>query len=1346
MPNDDQTCRFTDDNADMEMTACHSAQLQSQDSAKKIDALSFLSALNATNQSQEDQTTVVGEKTRCYNNDEETAAMEMTACHSAVLQQMAPQSMNSGRKGQPQNETPVKKIDALSFLSMLQDQNSAFESEKTRCFDKDEETAAMEFTACHNNILQQEEPCSQKGHSEAPVKKIDALSFLSSLREEPSVWDNEKTRCFDKDEETAAMEMTACHTANLHQVEPHIKANQSGQPTSDTPVKKIDALSFLSTLKQQDSVLNSEKNRCFGKDEDTAAMEFTACHNNILSQVAPSQQHLAESTRVFPSNKNPLSSLGQGPSSLADLSAVEPTVDSTQRLLNLQVGNVTGGQNDKSNIPGDYTIGVGGSTTRIQAFADQVMGNLTEKSVRGGNTTSLGANTEKIMAFADKVLQRKTVSGGQGDITRRFNDDDQTAAMEMTECVQLQSARYSLPPKEGAAKTSRLYGQGNNTTSLGGNTEKIMAFADKVLQKEREVHGEMTRRFNDDDQTAAMEMTECMQPLSANYSLPSKEKGNATTLGCNTEKIMAFADKVLQRKDVSVDQGEITRRFNNDDQTAAMEMTECIPPISANYSLALKEKGNATTLGGNTEKIMAFADKLLQRETVSVDQGEMTRRFNNDDQTAAMEMTECVRPESTSYLLPPKEGSMNASRHYGQGRNTTIGGNTEKIIAFADKVLNDETSVGNEGEHTKRFNEGDNNAAMELTECVRPVSGSSSLPTPGGAANATAHYGDDMEFTKCITASIKSGVERLSEPDITLPSAPYPKRDLQPSSEQSKHGNKTHIFASEDTAAMDFTECLLNEQVPSSNFHTDNEEVSGGGIELAACAQGLDRSVHEDQPKSTRISFLQQKLENLNKSLQKENCLPQRKADDDKTVVFGGEDGDGLEMTTAVGGILSSQGVEEKTKIFSSGKDDCSLEYTKCSGGILDQQSLPTFSNSSKMNKTQLFSNQEQTANIDFTTCVGGILPAKEGDSKSVLDASALVKVGNRVAAVGEKTRIFDDQTEGMELTLCATRNLSAGAVEENKRPVTSGEKTQIFSEGQTERMDLSMCTSGGLEISTGISSPGKRITTDAASTGLVMNKHDDLGNKTKLFSEDQTEGMEFTTCTGGVDMSLLPSNNLSSSPTALEVEEIERAPGYKEEFLPNNVESEDQATKTTSLTMVGDTSEQQMQLDVPEGDVQELMEKSEASPDHHNASAEVFKKPDVFATSLRQRHTSQLSTASECALLDEPTPLEMLDCSSSIDASGLGHKTGALSETLMGQSTCSSPLSKSMLSLIDEKSMSSMSVKHEGPYSMDEFLEHLSIREHQFHHKRRSTVVPVSVRIPFLCVSSTHSCLDIFL
>ena len=112
---------------------------------------------------------------------------------------MAPQSMNGSRKSQLQNETPGKKIDALSSLSWLRDHNSAFESEKSRCFDKDEETSAMEFTACHNNILQQEEPCSQKSHSETPVRKIDALSFLSSLKEPTSVWDSEKTRCFDKD-------------------------------------------------------------------------------------------------------------------------------------------------------------------------------------------------------------------------------------------------------------------------------------------------------------------------------------------------------------------------------------------------------------------------------------------------------------------------------------------------------------------------------------------------------------------------------------------------------------------------------------------------------------------------------------------------------------------------------------------------------------------------------------------------------------------------------------------------------------------------------------------------------------------------------------------------------------------------------------------------------------------------------------------------------------------------------------------------------------------------------------------------------------------------------------------
>ena len=56
---------------------------------------------------------------------------------------------------------------------------------------------------------------------------------------------------------------------------------------------------------------------------------------------------------------------------------------------------------------------------------------------------------------------------------------------------------------------------------------------------------------------------------------------------------------------------------------------------------------------------------------------------------------------------------------HGQGGNTTIRGNTEKVMAFADKVSNNESADGNEGEHTKRSNVGDKyNAAMELTECV----------------------------------------------------------------------------------------------------------------------------------------------------------------------------------------------------------------------------------------------------------------------------------------------------------------------------------------------------------------------------------------------------------------------------------------------------------------------------------------------------------------------------------------------------------------------------------------------------------------------------------------------------
>ena len=40
----------------------------------------------------------------------------------------------------------------------------------------------MEFTACHNNILLQEEPFSQKSHSETPVRMLEKL-----------------TLCFDKD-------------------------------------------------------------------------------------------------------------------------------------------------------------------------------------------------------------------------------------------------------------------------------------------------------------------------------------------------------------------------------------------------------------------------------------------------------------------------------------------------------------------------------------------------------------------------------------------------------------------------------------------------------------------------------------------------------------------------------------------------------------------------------------------------------------------------------------------------------------------------------------------------------------------------------------------------------------------------------------------------------------------------------------------------------------------------------------------------------------------------------------------------------------------------------------------
>ena len=92
---------------------------------------------------------------------------------------MAPQSMNGHRKGQLQNETPVKKIDALSFLSWLRDHNSAFESEKADVLTR------MRRLRPWSSLLATITFFCRKSHL---VKRVTARLLLKKL-----------TICFDKD-------------------------------------------------------------------------------------------------------------------------------------------------------------------------------------------------------------------------------------------------------------------------------------------------------------------------------------------------------------------------------------------------------------------------------------------------------------------------------------------------------------------------------------------------------------------------------------------------------------------------------------------------------------------------------------------------------------------------------------------------------------------------------------------------------------------------------------------------------------------------------------------------------------------------------------------------------------------------------------------------------------------------------------------------------------------------------------------------------------------------------------------------------------------------------------------
>ena len=204
--------------------------------------------------------TEVGNKTKVFSGDDDTADMEFTACLTSSLAQLKcgitaespkPEDVNCQRSLVPSSTTP---------------------HDTTKCIDAD-----MEITLC--NINSKNQP-----NSTSPVPIVDSQAFLKKLTCGNSSSSQNTTQCNHLD----------------------VERNEDG-----TISFKIDAQAFLNKLKGtsstregsniQDTDIPTRERKTTEGSED---MEFTACLNQIssdmcheeLNSIQPSYQKILNST------------------------------------------------------------------------------------------------------------------------------------------------------------------------------------------------------------------------------------------------------------------------------------------------------------------------------------------------------------------------------------------------------------------------------------------------------------------------------------------------------------------------------------------------------------------------------------------------------------------------------------------------------------------------------------------------------------------------------------------------------------------------------------------------------------------------------------------------------------------------------------------------------------------------------------------------------------------------------------------------------------------------------------------------------------------------------------------
>ena len=276
--------------------------------------------------------TGVGNETKFFSGDDDTADMEFTACLTSNLAQLKcgvtaespkPEDVNCQRSLVPSSATPY---------------------DITQCIDAD-----MEITLC--NINNKSQP-----NSTSPVPIVDSRAFLKKLT------------CGNSSSSQNTTQNNICNPLD-------VERNGDGIASF-----KIDAQAFLNKLKGtsstregsniQDTDIPTRERKTTEGSED---MEFTACLNQISSDVCHEELNL-----IQPSYQK-----------ILDSTSPAPVVDSGSFLKKLTCGNISSSQNTtQNNICNPLDVernedGIASFKIDAQAFLNKLKG--TSSTREGSN-------------------------------------------------------------------------------------------------------------------------------------------------------------------------------------------------------------------------------------------------------------------------------------------------------------------------------------------------------------------------------------------------------------------------------------------------------------------------------------------------------------------------------------------------------------------------------------------------------------------------------------------------------------------------------------------------------------------------------------------------------------------------------------------------------------------------------------------------------------------------------------------------------------------------------------------------------------------------------------------------